>query len=97
MSIDYQSLVPPDKRAPEEDLQNVNAMKVIRRAAEAMGILLNDPKPNCKKCHGRGYLGRHVDSGEPVPCPCLFPKPDREVGDVQLRPRNRAERRAKKH
>lgn len=83
---------------PQQNLKDMDPWTVIVEAARAMGIQINKPKENCKKCHGRGYLGRHVDSGEPIACPCIFPKQesDREIGQVQYRPRNRAERRAQR-
>lgn len=86
--------------APKNDKPDVRSMdpwKVIKDSAAALGILINDPKPNCKKCHGRGYIGRHADSGEPIPCTCIFPKSDRDMGEVTFRPRNRKERRAQKN
>lgn len=86
----------PKKDDAKPDYRNVNPWTVIREAATAMGIIVNDPKPNCKKCHGRGYTGRHADTGEPVPCSCIFPPADRKAGDVTFKPRNRAERRKQK-
>lgn len=29
------------------------------------------PKSNCKKCHGRGNIGRNVSTGTVVPCSCV--------------------------
>lgn len=76
------------------DLKNTDPMIIMKLAAEGMGIILNDPKPNCKKCHGRGYLGRKADTGEPIPCTCIYPKETRQAGGpVIYRPRNRRERR----
>jgi hypothetical protein len=81
----------------EVNLREMDPLKVIKAAAEGIGLILNDPKPNCKKCHGRGYLGRHADTGEPVACSCLFPKYDseREPSEMIL-PQNREQRRAAK-
>ena len=31
------------------------------------------PKPSCKKCYGRGHVGRNVDTGKYVPCSCVKP------------------------
>lgn len=76
------------------DLRKSDPMEIIKAAAEGMGIILNDPKPNCKKCYGRGYIGRRADTGEPIPCTCIYPKYDREMGAPMMwRPRNRKERR----
>ena len=76
-------------------LKSADPMWIMKAAAEGMGIILNDPKPNCKKCHGRGYLGRKADTGEPIPCTCIFTKDTRETGLVPVinAPRNRRERR----
>lgn len=83
---------------PQRDLKSMDPWSVIVESARAMGIQINKPKENCKKCYGRGYLGRHADSGEPIACPCIFPKQtyDREIGQVQYKPMNRAERRKQK-
>lgn len=84
----------PTDEAKAADIRNMEPLEAIKAAAEGIGLILNDPKPNCKKCHGRGYIGRHADTGEPIACSCLFPKfeSQREVGDVIL-PQNRAQRR----
>lgn len=84
------------KKDGQVDLRSMDPWRVIKESANAMGIIVYDPKPNCKKCHGRGYIGRHHDTGEPIPCTCIFPPSEREVGEVTLKPRNRAERRAQK-
>lgn len=76
------------------DLKTADPMMIMKLAAEGMGIILNDPNPNCKKCHGRGYLGRKADTGEPIPCICIYPKETRQAGGpIIYRPRNRKERR----
>lgn len=76
------------------DLKTADTMMIMKLAAEGMGIILNDPKPNCKKCHGRGYLGRKADTGEPIPCTCIYPKESRQLGNALIyAPRNRKERR----
>ena len=83
-----------EEKETEKSLKDMDALEVIKAAAEGIGLILNDPKPNCKKCHGLGYLGRHADSGEPVPCSCIFPKVsvDTEIGETIV-PHNRAEKR----
>ena len=32
------------------------------------------PKKNCKKCFGRGYVGRNTETGQFVNCSCTFRK-----------------------
>lgn len=77
------------------DLRHSDPMLIMKAAAEGMGFALQDPNPLCKKCYGRGYLGRKVDTGEPIPCTCIFPKAEREIGTVRTinKPKNRKERR----
>ena len=83
----------------KDDLRSQNPWHVIKESAKQMGIILQQPKSNCKHCHGRGYIGLRHENGEPIPCRCIFPKTTNEdVGDLTpyLKPKNRAERRAKK-
>lgn len=77
------------------DLRHSDPLLIMKAAAEGMGFALQDPNPCCKKCYGRGYLGRKADTGEPIPCTCIFPKADREIGNVRTinKPMNRKERR----
>ena len=98
MINDINACLPQDELNNKQNLKDMDPWTVIVEAARAMGIKINKPKENCKKCHGRGYLGRHADSGEPIACPCIFPKQtyDREIGQVQYKPMNRAERRKQK-
>lgn len=97
MSDEIEIVNPETLEPTEEDLinlRNADPMLIMKAAAEGMGFALQDPKPNCKKCHGRGYLGRKADTGEPIPCTCIFPKADRAIGYVPVTTaRNRKERR----
>ena len=48
-------------------------MATIRFAATMMGIGgIQSPTPKCKKCHGRGYTGKIVGTGQPIPCACIY-------------------------
>ena len=48
-------------------------MATIRFAATMMGIGgIQSPNPKCKKCHGRGYTGKIVGTGQPIPCTCIY-------------------------
>lgn len=84
----------------KQDLRTMDPWRIIVDTARQVGTILNQPKENCKHCHGRGWIGRKADSGEPIPCKCIFPKQefDRDIGfeERYMRPRNRAERRARK-
>ena len=88
----------PEDRKRNTDIRSMDPWQVIKQAAEAAGIKIKNPKPNCKHCNGRGYVGRYADSGEPIACKCIFEKEvtdrDTTIEQQYLRPRNRAERRA---
>ena len=49
-------------------------------------VQIKDPKSDCQRCHGKGYVSINPDTGEPRACPCILP-PEMHNG-------NRAERRA---
>lgn len=59
-------------------IKNENAeikpIDLIKKRANELGIKLNGPKPNCKKCYGRGYTAWYAKTKEPVLCKCLFKK-----------------------
>jgi hypothetical protein len=52
--------------------EEFEANKLAREAAGQKPLVpLDDlPKPNCKKCHGRGYVGTNVLTKEKVVCLC---------------------------
>lgn len=78
------------------DFRTQNPVKLIRKLAEQQGITLREPKSSCKKCHGLGYIGRRVEDGFPIPCSCIIVKEklsERDIGNVERKPKNRAERR----
>jgi hypothetical protein len=29
------------------------------------------PKPNCPRCHGRGYIGIDIHTGKKIPCQAI--------------------------
>jgi len=46
---------------------------ILREEGVAKGVwikICSSPKTDCKKCYGRGYVGRYQDKY--VPCKCLF-------------------------
>ena len=49
----------------------VTPFDVIKKHAEMLGQDINDPKPNCKDCYGRGYIGRDSVTKAPIPCRCI--------------------------
>lgn len=58
--------------------EKIEPMDVIRKIAEKIGTKIQDPKPGCKHCYGRGWIGRDAQSKAPIPCNCIYPKVEGE-------------------
>lgn len=56
----------------KEDMPQVTPFDVIKKHAEMLGQEINDPKPNCNDCYGRGYIGRDSATKAPIPCRCIY-------------------------
>lgn len=93
--IDEKDLEPTEESEAVKKLLEMDPLEVIKASAEGIGLILKDPKSNCKHCHGRGWIGRNTITKEPIPCSCIFPKINNpsESGKPYI-PQNRAERRA---
>ena len=82
-----------------QDMHSMDPMEIIKKSAEQYGIKLNKPDPKCKKCGGRGWTARRYPDGAPIACDFILPeqKLDRDIGleEQYIKPRNRAERRAR--
>jgi hypothetical protein len=37
------------------------------------------PDPDCKKCFGKGWTGRDVDTNDVIPCKCVLSKTKLEL------------------
>jgi hypothetical protein len=62
-------------------------LEQIKIVAKSTGTVINDPKKDCKKCHGRGYTGTKLD-GSPVACECLYEDffaANKEAAEEQMR------------
>ena len=62
----------PDGVIDTDDL-SITPLDVIKATAKKIGQELCHPKPNCKHCHGRGYIGRDSKTKAPIPCKCIQP------------------------
>lgn len=83
----------------EPNARTADPWRIIKESAEAQGIKIRFPKENCRRCHGRGWIGRMHDTGAPIACSCIIVKEkyesERELGDWS-KPINREQRRAEK-
>lgn len=65
-------LVNPTTNVVEEE-KPLTAWEVIQQMASVTGAVLKDsPNTGCKKCFGRGYVGRDTKTKAPIPCSCIF-------------------------
>jgi hypothetical protein len=45
-------------------------------------LLNKPPNPKCKKCFGKGWTGRYMDTGEVVPCNCILEVVEEDEGPL---------------
>ena len=79
-----------------EENEEITPFDIIKNIAEKLGQTINDPKKDCKKCHGRGYIGRDAETKSPIPCACIYPNTNNDVNNRiynKIRKKSRAERR----
>lgn len=90
-----------DGTITKTNIRDIPPWEVIKHVAKLTGTIIQNPKPNCKKCHGRGYIGRYAATGEPIACPCIYVKMAKANIDTSniFMPRklNRKERRNKEY
>ena len=88
----FAGLNKPDDVATDEEaagveyLKSLSPLEKLRLGYQILGVQIKDPKSDCQRCHGNGYVSINPDTGEPRACPCILP-PEMHNG-------NRAERRA---
>jgi len=93
VSMDYDA-----PSAPHEQ-EEITPFGVISAMAAKIGQHVHEPNSSCKKCQGRGYIGRDHTTKAPIPCMCIYDSYDKQqnmkISD-QLRPLSRSERRKQK-
>ena len=75
-----------EEKAALDYLNQLSPLEKLRLGYPIMGVEIKEPKSDCQRCHGRGYVSINPDTGEPRACPCILP-PEMHNG-------NRAQRRA---
>lgn len=83
------------------DKKDLKPFDIIRNVAIQTNTIINEPKEDCRRCYGRGYVGIDSFTKSPIPCLCIYPtKSDNEkmqeamydAGKINARP-NRFQRR----
>lgn len=68
-------------------------LEQIMQTAKAIGQVLNAPKKDCRKCHGRGYTGINLAGNVPVACDCLYKEHFKTNKRERFIPENRKTKR----
>lgn len=75
------------------DKSELDLWDIIKNTAISKNVKINDPKPNCKKCYGRGYVATDAKTHMPLPCLCIYTKEDKaKIKDINFK-QNRSDRR----
>lgn len=53
--------------------EDLTPFQILKALALQMGVKVQDPKPGCKKCYGRGYTALDFETKSPLPCNCIYP------------------------
>lgn len=77
------------------DRSKLSPFEQIKQMAKSIGQTINDPKKDCKHCHGRGYTGINLDGNIPVACDCIYKEwyKTNPKKDMNFHPENRRSRR----
>lgn len=79
--------------APNVDISQVKSAYILMASnLRQSGIALQDPKPTCRTCSGRGYSGWNQTSKSVDVCNCIFKDKD-DYGKIQTHTVNRAMKR----
>ncbi|MEM4261033.1 MAG: hypothetical protein QXG00_07365 [Candidatus Woesearchaeota archaeon] len=55
------------------DKSQLSEFDVIKAVAKQTGTEIRNPRSGCKKCYGRGFIGRDYTTKAPIPCSCIYP------------------------
>jgi hypothetical protein len=55
------------------DKKDLTPFQIIKSVAESTGTKVQDPRPGCKHCYGRGFVGYECTTNMPIPCSCIYP------------------------
>ena len=58
----------------EETMRDIGAERVLDEPSETYKELGNMPKASCRKCYGRGYIGKDLKRNQYIPCSCVKAK-----------------------
>lgn len=53
------------------DKTKLSDFDVIKAVAKQNNIEIRKPRSGCKRCYGRGFIGRDFTTKQPIPCTCI--------------------------
>ena len=60
------------------EIKDANELTPEQIASDRWVELGKRPNPGCNHCHGRGWIGRDVVTGEVIVCRCVKKRPTRQ-------------------
>lgn len=67
------------------DKTKLSDFDVIKAVAKQNNIEVRNPRSGCKKCYGRGFIGRDFATKQPIPCSCIqIPKTQNTKDDENM-------------
>ena len=55
------------------DKTSLTDFDVIKAVAKQNNVEVRNPRSGCKKCYGRGFIGKDYVTKAPIPCSCIYP------------------------
>lgn len=84
-----QRLTDEDIKKIADDIKNPKEEPKLGKAKPVdsswSGVTFGNPRKGCKKCYGRGYIGKNTETGMPIMCSCSSRK--RNDSEQPSRPR----------
>jgi len=69
-----QRLTDEDIKKIADDIKNPKEEPKLGKAKPVdsswSGVTFGNPRKGCKKCYGRGYIGKNTETGMPIMCSC---------------------------
>lgn len=75
------------------DKEKLTPLDAIKAVAKKLGQIVKNPRSGCRKCYGRGYIGRDSKTKMPIPCNCIYDKEDLQKEEKMPTTLNRQQKR----
>ncbi len=63
------------------EIRAIDKLTPEQKSSGKWATIERRPNPGCKRCHGRGWIGKDVNTGKVIKCRCVKKRPiKKEVG-----------------